>query len=151
MIKKNHKISVHSSINFFIYCFASKRFRGSLRSFLAPIILLGGRILPLKRSLESTSTSNLPMSEISPLNQNQWMSIFTFGFAHLAKKISRDQRINWNGWFVRQLCSSFIFPLTLTCFRRIINFYQSTSVRLYVCAMNQWVDWTLIRKIEPDN
>ena len=47
-------------------------------------------LVPPKRSRETTSTSNLPMSEISPLNQNQWLSIYTFGSA-LSKKISRDQ------------------------------------------------------------
>ena len=63
---KIDKISIHSSLNFFIYCFASKRFRASLRTFLAPLV-------PPKRPRETISSSNLlPMSETSPLNQNEW-------------------------------------------------------------------------------
>ena len=61
----NDQISLLSSLNFFIYCFASKRFRASLRSLLAPLI-------PPKRSGDTSSTSNLPMSESSPLNQIEW-------------------------------------------------------------------------------
>ena len=61
----NDQISLLSSLNFFIYCFASKRFRASLRSLLAPLI-------PPKRSRDTSSTSNLPMSETSPLNENEW-------------------------------------------------------------------------------
>ena len=131
---ENDKISVLSSINFFIYCFASKRFRGSLRSFLASL-------LPPKRSRETNSTSNLPMSEISPLNQNQWISMFTSGSAHLAKMISRDQRIDWNGWYARQLVLFHFFD-NLTCFRRVINFCQSTSVTYVPWINGLTVHWS---------
>ena len=61
----NDQISLLSSLNFFIYCFASKRFRASLRSLLAPLT-------PPKRSRDTSSTTNLPMSESSPLNQIEW-------------------------------------------------------------------------------
>ena len=64
-VGNNDQISLLSSLNFFIYCFASKRFRASLRSLLAPLT-------PPKRSRDTSSTTNLPMSESSPLNQIEW-------------------------------------------------------------------------------
>ena len=88
----NDQISLLSSLNFFIYCFASKRFRASLRSLLAPLI-------PPKRSRDTSSTSNLPMSESSPLNQNEW--------------------------YVRKISVNFF---KVQSFLRVINLCQSTPV-----------------------
>ena len=67
LIWKSYSPHSHSSLNFFIYCFASKRFRTSLRNLLTSL-------LPAKTSRENMSnSSDSPMDETSPLNHHGTM------------------------------------------------------------------------------